>query len=321
MQSAEHGLCKPALEHPRGEHIQSKSRDEACYSIDEVVRLNIDRSTAEQHVERQKASKKPAAATPGHNHQDGRHTDMRRREGGRRTLTHLLRTLHQIIEETMLVARPRQQLLIVIEVVADGGKDTVQHVLHADGRKVELRPCHRHKNVDEIVKEEGGDDDKRYLLQQVEAADEVPQHDDQHHGIVEEVTHVERFAHPDIGQAFGKPDGGLPAKEPLLGRSEHMVQIGEEAVELIRVGIPVGQERHLYRDAHKGGKLAGCQAVEIHQQKGHGSYQRTIAQHPQGMVHPLIQEQYQYRREQVVDERHLLYCKQPLAGIHHLEYI
>ena len=130
-------MCKPALEHPRGEHIQSKSRDEACYSIDEVVRLNIDRSTAEQHVERQEASKKPAAATPGHNHQDGRHTDMRRREGGRRTLTHLLRTLHQIIEETMLVARPRQQLLIVIEVVADGGKDTVQHVLHADGR-----PCY-----------------------------------------------------------------------------------------------------------------------------------------------------------------------------------
>ena len=51
---------------------------------------------------------------------------MRRRKGSRRTLTHLLRTLHQIIEETMLIARPRQQLLIVIEVVADGGKDTVQ---------------------------------------------------------------------------------------------------------------------------------------------------------------------------------------------------
>ena len=224
-------------------------------------------------------------------------------------------------EEALLELRPGQQFGVVVEVVADGGKDTVQHVLHADGRKVELRPCHRHKNVDEIVKEEGGDDDKRHLLQQVEAADEVPQHDDQHHGIVEEVTHVERFAHPDIGQAFGKPDGGLPAKEPLLGRSEHMVQIGEEAVELIRVGIPVGQERHLYRDAHKGGKLTGRQAVEIHQQEGHGSYQRTIAQHPQGMVHPLIQKQYQYRREQVVDERHLLYCKQPLAGIHHLEYI
>ena len=142
----------------------------------------------------------------------------------------------------MLVARPRQQLLIVIEIIADGWKYTVQNILHADSRKIELRSCHGHEDIDEVIEEEGGDDDKGNLLQQVEAADEVPQHDDQHHGIVEEIAHVERLAHPHVGQTLGKPNGRLPAKEPLLGRSKYMIQIGEEAVELVRVGIPIGQE-------------------------------------------------------------------------------
>ena len=321
MQSAEHGLRKPVLEHPRAQHIQPESRDEARNGINEVVCLDVDRSTTKQQIERHEADKEPAAAAPGHNHQNGRYTDMRRGEGGRRTLAHLLRTFHKVIEEAMFVARPRHQFPVVVEVVADGGENAVQGILHTDGREIELRTRYGHEDIDEIVKEKGGDDDERHLLQQVEAADEVPQHDDQHHGIIGEVTQVERFAHPDIGQAFGKPDGGLPAEEPLLGRSEYMIQIGEEAVELIRVGIPVGQERHLYRDAHEGGKPAGRQTVDIHQQESYGRYQHTVGQHPQGMIHLLIQEQYQYRREQVVDERHLLYCKKPLAGIHHLEYI
>ena len=114
-----------------------------------------------------------------------------------------------------------------------------------------------------------------------------------HHGIVEEIAHVERLAHPHVGQTFGKPNGRLPAKEPLLGRSEYMIHIGEEAVELVRVRIPVGQERHLYHHAYESRELAGRQAVEVHQQESHTRYQHTISQHVQGMVHTLIQKQYQ----------------------------
>ena len=83
---------------------------------------------------------------------------MGRRESSRRALTHLLRVFHQAIKESLVERRPRQQLAMMVEIVTDGREDALLHVIHADGREVELRSGHRQKDVDEVINEERGND-------------------------------------------------------------------------------------------------------------------------------------------------------------------
>ena len=71
---------------------------------------------------------------------------MRTGESGSGTLAYLLRTFHQVIEETMLITRTGQQFLVMIEVIADGREDTLRHVIIAYGGEVELRTRHRHED-------------------------------------------------------------------------------------------------------------------------------------------------------------------------------
>ena len=285
------------------------------------MRLDIHRGGAEQQVERHQAPEQTLAAAPRHNHQDGGDADVRRREGGRRTLAHLLRALHQVVEEAVLVAGAGQQFLVVVEVAAYGGEVALQHLVHAYGGEVELGTGHRDEDIDEVVDEERRDNDERHLLNQPEAVDEVPQHHNQHHGVVEEVAHVERLAHPYLRQELAEPHRRLPAEEPLLGRGKEMVEVGEEAIELERVGIPVGQQRHLYHHPDEHRQSARSQPVEVHQQERHARYQHTVDQHADRMVHLLKQKQYQYGRQQPVDEAYLLDGKQALARLYPAEQV
>lgn len=163
MASAEHWLLEPAFIHPRRQNVKSEGRNKARYGIDQVVSLNVYRRTAQKHVERHQTREKPTAATPRHNHQNGRNAYMRRRESGGRTFANPLRALYEVIEKAMFVARTGQQLLIVIEIVANSRKNSLKGIVHTDSRKIELRPCYRHKNVEEIVKEKGRNDDERYF--------------------------------------------------------------------------------------------------------------------------------------------------------------
>ena len=87
--------------------------------------LDIDRGTAEQQVEGQQQGEEALAASPGHDHQDGTHAHVGGGESGSRTFAHLLRVLHQVVEEALGIARTREQLLVVVEVVADGGEVTL----------------------------------------------------------------------------------------------------------------------------------------------------------------------------------------------------
>ena len=90
----EHRLRKPPLEHPRYRHIKNNGREKADDSINQVMRLNIHRSSAQQQIERKQASKQASAAPPCHNHQNGRNADMRTWKCGRRPFAHLLGAFH-----------------------------------------------------------------------------------------------------------------------------------------------------------------------------------------------------------------------------------
>ena len=293
-------LRKPFLEHPRRNPIEQECREKAGNGVDEVVGLDVDGGRAKQEVEGKEPAEQPLAAPPGHNHQDGRDAHVRTGEGGRGTFAHLLRAFHQAVEEAVLVAGAGQQFLVVVEVIADGREDALRHLIGANGGEIELGACHRDEDIDEVVDEKRGDDDERNLLQQVVAVDEIPQDNDEHHGIVEEIAQVERLADPHIGQAAAEPDGGLAAEQALLGRGEDVVEVGKEAVELEGVRIPIGKQRHLYHHPHEGTELAGRQPIKIHQQKSDKGYERTIPQHLGGMVHQVVENYNQNGSQQIV---------------------
>ena len=148
LASFEHRLRKPPLEHPRCHHIEHNGREKAHNGINQVMRLYVHRSPAQQQIKRKQAGKQTPAAPPCHNHQDGGHADMRAGKSRRRALTHLLRTLHQIIEETMFVSRSGKQLLIMVEIIADRRKYSSCYILLANGWKIKtvvLPPAQRYK--------------------------------------------------------------------------------------------------------------------------------------------------------------------------------
>lgn len=105
--------------------------------------LDIDRSPAQQQIERKQAGKQTLAATPCHNHQYRRHSDVRTGKSSRGALTHLLGTLHQVVEEAVLIARTGKKFLMVMEIVTDGREDTLRHMVASNGGEVELRPRQR----------------------------------------------------------------------------------------------------------------------------------------------------------------------------------
>ena len=283
------------------------------------MRLYVHRSPAQQQIKRKQAGKQTPAAPPCHNHQDGGHADMRTGECRRRTLAHLLRAFHQIIKESVFISRTGQQLLVVVEVIADSREYPLRHVIPADSRKIELRPCHRHEDIYQVVDEESGDYHERHFLKKVEAVEEIPHHYQKYHRIVEEITHIERFAHPHLRKTQTEPYGRLSAEYPLLDRSENMVQVGEDTVELECVGIPVGEQRHLDNDADESRKLAGRKPVKIHQQKRHACNHSAVCKHLHRMIHFLEKKQYEYGSQQIIYQRNLLYRKKPFTGFYSLE--
>lgn len=53
----EHRRRKPSLEHPSHLYIQEEGREESDDSVNSVMRLNVDRGPAEQHIKRNHAKK------------------------------------------------------------------------------------------------------------------------------------------------------------------------------------------------------------------------------------------------------------------------
>ena len=275
---------EPPLEHPRRQHIHSESGSKTSKDIYHVVRLDIHRGRAEQQIERHQAPEQFPAAAPRHNHQDGGHAHVRTGESRRRPLAHLLRALHQAVEESLFKVGLGQQLLVVVEVVANRGEHARLHAVETDGREVELRTRHRHEYIEQVIHEKRGYNDERHLLEQVKPPQEVPQHHQQYHRVVEEITHVERLAHPQVRPPLREAHGGLTAKQPLLDGSKHMVKVRKHPVELKRVRIPVGQQRHLHHHPHECRKAARRQPGEGHQQEGGAHNEHAVGQHMPGVV-------------------------------------
>lgn len=76
---------------------------------------------------------------------------------------------------------------MVVEIIADGRKHAVRHIIETDGGEVELRTCHRHEYINKVVNEKRGDEHERHLFEPLEAEKEVVERHHQYHGVIEEV--------------------------------------------------------------------------------------------------------------------------------------
>ena len=141
----EHRLRKPPLEHPRYRHIKNNGRENADDSINQVMRLNIHGSTAQQQIERKQTISQLMADSPCHNHHNGGNSNMRTRKSRSGTLSYLLGGLNQIIEKTVFVARTGKQKSMMVEIITDRGKNSGAYIIHSDDREIELRTGYRHK--------------------------------------------------------------------------------------------------------------------------------------------------------------------------------
>ena len=286
---AEAARSEHAAVEPVGEQVDKDGREPSAKDVDQVVGLDVDGGSAEKHVEGGQKIAELLVDTPGHDHQDGGDAYMRAGKSGGRALAYFLRGFYKLVEEAVVEIGTGQQDVVVVEVVADGGKMAGHDLVHADGGEVELRACHGHKDVDEVVDEKRGDQHKGDFLEPLEPEYEVVEHHDGNHGVIGKVAQIEGLAEPDGGVQPTELYRGLAAEEPLLGRGKQVVEVGKEAVELERVGIPVGQKGHLHGHAHKGGQAAGMGLVQVDQGKGYQYDAHTLQKHHFRALHLAIE--------------------------------
>ena len=244
---------------------------------------------------------------------------MRAGESRRRALAHLLRSLNQIEEETLVETRAGYQIVVRIEIIADGGEIARVHLIHADSREIELRARHGQHDVDKVIDEERGDQYEANLLEPLETLHEIIHHHDEHHRIIEEVPHVERLAEPYRRAMLAELHRGLAPEHRLLVAGEDMVEVREKAVELERVGIPVCQKAHLHHHTDKRRQAARKRLIKINQRKGQRHDARPFQQHRARMVHARIQQQYQKAGQRIIYQADGLYRKQPLPTLYPFE--
>ena len=115
--------------------------------------------------------------------------------------------------------------------------------------------------------------------------------------------------------ARGEEQGRLASEEVLLQRGEHVVEVGQVAVELESVGIPVGEEAELYDNAQIRREPAGMEAVEEHEgQRGEQNLQPPPEER-QGGAHFRPGADDEQRCKQGVNHRGFLHGQQPPRGI------
>jgi hypothetical protein len=142
--------------------------------------------------------------------------------------------------------------------------------------------------------------------------EEIAEDDAYNHGVIAEIAEVEEFAEHQRGARRGEADGGLAAEEGLLQGGEVVVHVGEEAIELVGVGVPVGQEAQLEGDTDEGGEFAGIEAIGLAKQEGAEEDEEALDEHLSGVVHIGKEEGNEEAGEEVVGEAYLLHCQESL---------
>ena len=197
---------------------------------------------------------------------------------------------------------------MVVEVIVYVGENPGRNFLYSNGLIVEGRTCDWNENEDDIIDKERCEHDERHTFELLVLPDEIVENGECYHRVICRIAHVEEFAENDVRQLFGKEQGWLHAEPVLLPLRKQVVEIGEQTVELISVGIPPCQKPQLRSDAHKTGEPAGKDAIDEPQGCGHGQHTQSSENHCLRILHLCVKEEGEDERKQHVRQHGPLKC-------------
>ena len=195
------------------------------------------------------------------------------------------------MEEAVGIAGDGQFVLMGGEIVADVGEHAFRDIVESCRMVIVLGPRHWQEVEDQIVDEERGEDDKRGALKLLVAAEEIEEGDGGYQREIARVAHQQQFVDEIVGHGFTEEQGRLTAEDLLLPRGKDMVEIGEDAVHQVGVGIPPGKQAHVEADATEEGETTGPHPVDTPQGQYHDQDLESAPEHRPGIDDLRIGEQ------------------------------
>ena len=292
------------------------ARHPASQNVDGIVSLDIDGGKTHQYKQRQHAIEQlPIATTPGQNHEDGSHTDMTAGESRCWSFARFVGTGHTLIEETFVVARYGKRLVVCDKVVADIGECAIRYVVESCGQVIILRTGDGQEDKDDVIDEERREDDEHRTVELLITAEEVEQRYKGNHREVRYIAQVHQLAEHGMRPCLCEEQRRLTTKKLLLVACKHVVEVGEDPVQQIGVGIPPRQEQHLCADTAEMGEVARNHAIHCPQCQRHHHDAEAPPKHGFRILHLRRGEEHQQQGQHQIAHDDPFHCQQSLARL------
>ena len=233
-------------------------RDEAADGVDEIVCTDVHRSAAEQDIQWQEYPERTLSEAVSEQHDNRAHAHMARRECRSGSLSAFLGERDEASEESASVRSRGRELYVGAEIVVELRVLSGNHGFVPNGGEIVIRPCYGQENVDGVVEEETDEYDRHRLAQVFALSEKCQQDTDDNHREISEITGIEQLTPYFTGKHLAEHDGRLAAKQFKVDAGEDVVQVGELPAELIRFGVPIGQQEQECYLTYEVGRL--CRA-------------------------------------------------------------
>jgi len=281
---------------PLQEEVEEGAEEDAGNGIDGVMGLNIESAEEKQDGKRQADEEDFLVfSLPCQPHDDGSHSNMTAGESGCRTFAGIVCNDKGLIHRTFLPSGNGQDEVAVVDielygikVITDIGEDALCNLVDTNSLEIELRSCHGQEDKDKIEQEERADNDKGSALEMLVSEEEKEDSDAYEQRIITDVAHGQQLAEEGVREGLTERQRGLEAKERLFPTSKHMVEVGEDAVHLVSVGIPPGEQQELSCDAKEHGELARAETIDAPQGQREHDGLSPEPEHFGGMSQPYV---------------------------------
>ena len=188
-------------------------------------------------------------------------------------------------EQSVVPSGIGKTLLMGVEPVVDIGEDSMGYLVDADSCIIILRASHRHCYIYKVIYKEGREDYKCGTVELLISPEKEIQCRGGYHRIIRPIAEIHQFAENGRRKPLREQQRRLTTEKPLFPRGKHMVEIGEHTVELVGVGIPPGEQRHLCQYAAQAGETAGQHTIHCPQGGGHEHNLHPAPKHFPGVMH------------------------------------